>query len=128
MAMSDSRFAKLAAEHNAAHEAEKTAKAAKGKAAAKLIPELKSRGIKAIDILGWKVTNVIQHYNVYHTDKAKRVLTKAQFMAVSERVVTADKVAQALSDGTITETDLGKFVERKPKANYIAVSASEVQD
>jgi len=89
---------------------------------------LKSRGVRAIDLLGWKIVNVVQHYTIYHTDKAKRALTKAQFMAVTERVVTADKVAQALSDGIITDRDLAKFAERKPKASYMSANPSEVME
>lgn len=128
MAMSDARFTKLAAEYYTAHQAEKSGKAAKQKIAAKLIPELASRAMKAIDIGGWKVTHVIQHYTVHDAVKARRVLGKDRFIAITDRVINPDKLAQAVSDGLITDREMAKFSERKNKASYINATPSQVQE
>jgi len=128
MAMTDARLAKMAADYYEAHQQEKAGKATKQKIAAKMLPDLKARGVKAIDLLGWKITNVIQHYTVYDAVKARRVLGKERFIAVTKRVIDPDLLAQALSDGVVTDREIGKFSERKEKANYASVVPSEASE
>lgn len=123
--MSTGRLMNLVAKHADAHKREKDAKADKETLAGKIIPELKRRGTKALDAMGWKVTHVEQKMTVYSTEDAKASLTKRQFMAVTERVVTHDAVTQALSDGVITPRQLAKFSKRVPKSSYILCNPSD---
>lgn len=120
--MTTRRLIGLCKKYYEAHQTHKTAEADKKALGEKIIPEMKRRGTKAMEAMGWKVTHVEQFYTVYDTLEAKRVLTREQFMAVTERVVTADSVASALSEGIIKPRQLAKFSSRKPKSSYVLVN------
>jgi hypothetical protein len=120
--MSTARLMKMCEKYYHAHRALKDAEADKETLSPKIITELKRRGTKALDAMGWKVNHVVQMMTVYDTDEARRRLTKAKFMAVTERVVTSDAVAAALSEGKITERELARFSKRVPKSSYILVN------
>lgn len=122
--MSTKRLMRLAAKYNAAHLREKEAKGEKATLADKIIPELKRRGTKALDAMGWKITHVEQKETRYNESDARRLLTPKQFKAITEPRITADLVNAALSDGIIKPKDLAKFSKRVPKSSYILANPS----
>ena len=122
--MTTKRLMRLAAKYHDAHRREKDAKGEKETLAAKIIPELKRRGTKALDAMGWKLTHVEQMETRYNEADARRVLTKRQFDAITEPRITADLVNAALADGVIKPKHLAKFSKRVPKSSYVLVNPS----
>lgn len=122
--MSTKRLMRLAARYHDAHEREKDAKGEKTTLATKIIPELKRRGTKALDAMGWKITHVEQKETRYSEEDARRVLTKKQFDAITEPRITAELVNAALADGIIKPKHLAKFSKRVPKSSYVLVNPS----
>jgi hypothetical protein len=126
--MTTRRLMNLVAKYHDAHKQFKDAEAEKKVLAGKIIPELKRRGTKAMEAMGWKVTHVTQRETVYDTHVAKTVLTKRQYMRCSERIVTGQAVAQALSDGIVTPEEVAQFSERRDKASYILANPASSGD
>lgn len=122
--MSTRKLIRLAREHHEAHEQEKDGKARKETLRDRIIPELKRRGTKSLDALGWKVTHVEQKETHYDVDKAREILTARQFRAITEPRITADLVNAALADKVITARQLAKFAKRVPKSSYVLVNPS----
>jgi hypothetical protein len=119
MAMTERRLMKLASQHHHFHRQEKDAEAEKKKIAAKVIPELKERGIKALEALGWRITHVEQFFTKYDVDKAERILDEDVFDSITKRVIDPDLLAAAVTEGTVKPKQLARFAKREPKSSYI---------
>lgn len=120
--LTDRKMFKLAAERFVAHQSEKDGKTRKQEIDALIVPELDRRGVRATSGGGWKITKVTQTYKVYNIAKARKVLKPKVYASIVVDAIDPDKLAQALSDGVISDKQLAKFAELVPKSTYLSVT------
>lgn len=120
--MSDKRLFALAIKQKKAKLAEADAKAEAQALSDKIIPEMKRRGVKALESEEVRVNKVAGEQTTYDLDDMEEALSPALFKKLTKRVPDTDAIAEALSSGRLKQTDLRKFATTVPKSEYIVVT------
>lgn len=124
MAMSSKKLFRLAKEYKEHKQAETDAKAEATTLAAKIIPELRARKVKALESeeFGIRINKTEGEFTAYDVDAAKKALGAAMFDKVTKRVIDADALNEQITAGNIKSSQLKKFATATPKAPYITVT------
>jgi vacuolar-type H+-ATPase subunit E/Vma4 len=124
--MTDTRLFKLARLQKEAKLAEAAAKADAQTYSDQIIPELKRRGVKALENdEGIRVNKVETPETVYDVDEMERVLGKAKFDRLTKRVPDAAAIKAALDEGALSARTLAKFATTRTKSAYIVVTIKD---
>lgn len=123
--MRDQQLAKIAREWKELDLEIKEQENERDKLKQKILKEMERRETQGITTHGVRISYVQQKPLVYDPVKLRRRLSKEDWMRITERTLSIDKLSAAVQSGDVDVVKVNRCAEEKPKAPYPQVTFVE---